>query len=159
MRLSTQRALLSPPRGRARRRLAWSREDGQSLVEFALMLPVLLLILTGIIKFGLMFNNYITLTDAARSGARALALDRGMQGNPCAPAIQQALGTATPALNANNISITTSFSGSETCMTGVGWFQGDQATMTASYGCDLTILGINLYPGCTLTASATEAIE
>jgi len=158
MRLSTQRALLSPLRGRAGRRAAWRREDGQSIVEFALVLPVLLLILTGILKFGLMFNNYITLTDAVRNGARTLALGRGMQGNPCAPAILQTEGSAT-SLNLPDGAIKTVFSGSETCMTGVGWFQGDQATLSATYGCDLTIFGINLYPGCTLNASATEAIE
>ena len=159
MRLSNQpRALLSP-HGRAGRRPAWRREDGQSLVEFALMLPVLLLILTGILKFGLMFNNYITLTDSVRNGARTLALGRGMQGNPCAPAILQAEGSASPTINLPDGAFTTQFSGAETCMTGIGWFQGDQATLTGTYGCDLTILGIDFYPGCHLTVSATEAIE
>ncbi len=43
---------------------------GQSLVEFALVLPPLLLILLGIIQFGFIFNSYVTLTNAAREGAR-----------------------------------------------------------------------------------------
>jgi len=128
MRLSNQqRAMRGPLHGRAGRR--WRREDGQSLVEFALMLPVLLLILTGILKFGLMFNHYITLTDAVRSGARTLALGRGLPGNPCAPAVLQAEGSAT-GLNLQDGDLATTFSGAETCMTGQGWFQGDQATMT-----------------------------
>jgi len=164
MRLSTQRPLLSPSRGRAGRRSAWRREDGQTLAEFALVLPVLLLILTGILKFGLMFNNYITLTDSVRSGARTLALGRGLSGNPCAPAILQTENSASPTLHLADSDIQVgpeygSFSGAETCMTGVGWVQGDQATLTARYSCDLTVLGINFFPGCTLTASATQAIE
>lgn len=43
---------------------------GQSLVEFALVLPVLLLLLLGIMEFGLMFSNKLTLVNAAREGAR-----------------------------------------------------------------------------------------
>ncbi|MDV3429335.1 MAG: pilus assembly protein [Bacillota bacterium] len=43
---------------------------GQSLVEFALILPVLILIILGIIEFGWLLNGQITLTNAAREGAR-----------------------------------------------------------------------------------------
>jgi len=45
-------------------------EDGQSLVEFALVLPVLLLLLCAIIDFGWLYYNQITLNNAAREGAR-----------------------------------------------------------------------------------------
>lgn len=51
------------------RRLALD-DDAQSLVEFALLLPVLLYILMGIIQFGLIFNAYVTLSNAVREGAR-----------------------------------------------------------------------------------------
>ena len=47
---------------------------GQALVEMALILPVLLLIIFGIIEFGRIFNAHITLTHASREGARAGAL-------------------------------------------------------------------------------------
>jgi hypothetical protein len=50
-------------------------EAGQSLVEFALVLPVLLLILLGIIQFGAVFNSLITLNAAAREGARLMAAE------------------------------------------------------------------------------------
>lgn len=43
---------------------------GQSLVEFALVLMPLMLILLGIIQFGFIFNAYVTMTNAAREGAR-----------------------------------------------------------------------------------------
>ena len=47
---------------------------GQSLVETALVLPVLLLIMTGIIDFGLLFNNYLVVSNASREGARSAAV-------------------------------------------------------------------------------------
>jgi Flp pilus assembly protein TadG len=45
-------------------------ERGQTMVEFAIVLPVLCLLLFGAIQFGILFNNYVTITDAARAGAR-----------------------------------------------------------------------------------------
>jgi Flp pilus assembly protein TadG len=47
-----------------------TRESGQSLVEFALVLMPLLLILLGIIQFGFIFNTYVTITNSAREAAR-----------------------------------------------------------------------------------------
>lgn len=44
--------------------------DGQSLVEFALVLPILMLLILGMIEFGWILNGKITLTSAAREGAR-----------------------------------------------------------------------------------------
>ena len=49
-------------------------ESGQSIVEFALVLPVLMLIVVGIVEFGWLFNGKITLTSAAREGARVAAI-------------------------------------------------------------------------------------
>ena len=45
-------------------------EHGQSLVEFALVLMPLFVILLAIIQFGFIFNSYVTITNAAREGAR-----------------------------------------------------------------------------------------
>lgn len=45
-------------------------EKGQALVEFALVLPLLLTLLCGIIDFGWLYYNQITLNNAAREGAR-----------------------------------------------------------------------------------------
>lgn len=45
-------------------------EKGQAMVEFALILPLLLTLLCGIIDFGWMYYNQITLNNAAREGAR-----------------------------------------------------------------------------------------
>jgi Flp pilus assembly protein TadG len=43
---------------------------GQALVEFALVVPILLLLVFGIIEFARAWQTYQTLTDAAREGAR-----------------------------------------------------------------------------------------
>jgi Flp pilus assembly protein TadG len=50
---------------------AGSPARGQSLVEFALVLVPLLVLVLGIIQFGLIFNSYVTMTNAAREGARS----------------------------------------------------------------------------------------
>lgn len=44
---------------------------GQSLVEFVLILPLLLIFLFGVIEFGLVFYNKAVITNASREGARA----------------------------------------------------------------------------------------
>ena len=58
------------PRSGATRIGARAPRRGQSLVEFALVLVPLFMILLGIIQFGFVFNAYVTLTNAAREGAR-----------------------------------------------------------------------------------------
>jgi Flp pilus assembly protein TadG len=47
-----------------------SRQAGQEAVEFALLLPVLLLVLVGILDLGRLFHAAITIANAAREGAR-----------------------------------------------------------------------------------------
>ena len=51
-----------------------SGEKGTSAVEFAIILPILVMLVFGIFEFGLAFNNYIALTHAAREGARLAAV-------------------------------------------------------------------------------------
>ncbi len=53
---------------------AATADRGAAAVEFALLLPVLLLIVFGIIDFGRALNAQITLTQAAREGARLAAV-------------------------------------------------------------------------------------
>ena len=64
------------------------------MVEMALVLPVLLLVLTGILTFGLAFNNYVILTEATSVGARALAISRGATTDPCATASSAVIAAA-----------------------------------------------------------------
>ena len=53
----------------------WHRgQDGQGLVEFALILPLLLLLVLGTVDLGMGFKTYIALTNAAREGARYISI-------------------------------------------------------------------------------------
>ena len=59
-----------PRAGRTGRRFGLDPR-GQSLVEFALILPLLLAFLFGIVELGILLNVYIGMTNMAREGARA----------------------------------------------------------------------------------------
>jgi hypothetical protein len=48
---------------------------GQSIVEFAILLPLLIMMLSGLIEFGFMLNYYLDIIDAAREAARFAAND------------------------------------------------------------------------------------
>jgi hypothetical protein len=53
---------------------ALPREAGQSLVEFAIILPLLLMIVLGAVDLGMGFKTYIALTNASREGARWISI-------------------------------------------------------------------------------------
>src|SRR5262245_33802491 len=57
---------------RLRRRVR--SERGAELIEFALTLPLLLLLVLGIIEFGFLFQEYEVVTNAAREGARIASM-------------------------------------------------------------------------------------
>jgi hypothetical protein len=50
------------------------RDRGAAAVEFALVLPILLLVIFGLIDFGRLLNAQVKTTEAAREGARAAAV-------------------------------------------------------------------------------------
>jgi Flp pilus assembly protein TadG len=52
----------------------WVSEEGAQLVEFAIVLPLLLLVVLGIAEFGFIFQRYEVVTNAAREGARIAVL-------------------------------------------------------------------------------------
>jgi len=55
------------------------REHGASAVEFALVLPILVLLVFGIITFGIVFARSQGMEAAAREGARMASLGRGVE--------------------------------------------------------------------------------
>jgi Flp pilus assembly protein TadG len=55
-------------------RSIWKRQEGQSLVEFALVIPIFVLFLFGIIEFGRLWECMNAMTSAAREGARVAAV-------------------------------------------------------------------------------------
>jgi len=48
----------------------WRSERGAELIEFALIAPILIFIIAGIVDFGMMFRTFEAVTNAAREGAR-----------------------------------------------------------------------------------------
>lgn len=85
-----------------RRLKLFKNEEGQSLVEFALVLPILMLILLGIIEFGWLFNAKITMTSAAREGARVYAI-KGNEADFCV-LVMEAVTDATGNLLVSDLS-------------------------------------------------------
>ena len=70
----------------------WRSERGAAAVEFALVVPVLLALLLGIVEFGRAYNVQISVTHAARETARHMAIhqewgDAVTQGISAAPAV------------------------------------------------------------------------
>ena len=71
-----------------------SRERGQALVEFALIAPLFLLIVVGIIQFGIGLNYWLDLNRIANQGARWAVVNKypGCGGTPpCSPTLKQHL--------------------------------------------------------------------
>jgi Flp pilus assembly protein TadG len=62
---------------------------GQALAEFALILPVLFLLIAGIIEFGRGWNIKQAVTDAAREGARWAVVDDGGAAQNATPIIDK----------------------------------------------------------------------
>ncbi|MGY1811056.1 TadE/TadG family type IV pilus assembly protein [Blastococcus sp. SYSU D00669] len=79
-------------------------ERGASAVEFALIAPLLVLLVIGIVEFGHAFQVHGQLSAAAREGVRAMAL----QNDPAAAraAVRNATSTLDPAVTDAQISIT-----------------------------------------------------
>jgi Flp pilus assembly protein TadG len=89
---------MNPPPSGGRK----TRDRGSAAVEFALVLPLLLLIVFGIIDFGRALNAQITLTQAAREGVRLAALgDTGA-------AIQARAAAAAPGLSGVTVTVAAS---------------------------------------------------
>jgi hypothetical protein len=76
--------------GKSRRGRRGDREDGQALIEFALILPLFLMIVVGIIQFGVALNFWLDLQRVANQGARWAAVNCGQSAStpgsdPCLP--------------------------------------------------------------------------
>jgi Flp pilus assembly protein TadG len=78
------------------------KEKGAVAVEMAIVLPLLLLILLGIIEFGRALNVQVSLTQAAREGARYAAIHHGEPGFD----VQATALAAAPALSGLSVSVT-----------------------------------------------------
>jgi Flp pilus assembly protein TadG len=123
-------------------------ERGQTLVEFAALLPVLCLLLFGIIQFGVTFHDYITVTDASRVGARKAAVSR-LGGDMGASAEAAALEAAT-SLDDDLVSASCDSDDWDT--------PGSDVSCTVTYPYSIDVLGLVVADG-TLTSVTTERLE
>jgi Flp pilus assembly protein TadG len=130
-------------------------EEGQSVVEFAIVMPFLVFLLLAICQFGLAMYNYISVTDAVRVGARKAAVSR------TAPSTCQAAKDAIQATLStdqwNNIS------GNITCTPATPGATGSSFTVSTSYPITIGLPPIFGLPAFNYTgnmpASATERLE
>jgi Flp pilus assembly protein TadG len=150
-------------------RLRDGGEDGSSLIEFAVCMPVLLLILTGTFAFGIALNNYLMLTNATTIGAQQLSISRGQTTDPCATT-SSAIIAASPLLKATSFNFayvingvsysgTSCSSGSTTTGAAGNLLQGVSAKVTVTYPCNLAVYGANIVPNCSLKAQLTEMVQ
>jgi Flp pilus assembly protein TadG len=121
-------------------------ERGQTMVEFALVVPLLFLVLFGIIQFGITFKNYVALTDAVRSGARVGAVSR-LAVDPVAATTNQ-VNTAAGDLAASGMKVKVTSD----------WIHGDDVVVSATYPYSISLFGVVVASG-TLSSTTTERVE
>ena len=126
------------------------REDGQAIAEMALVLPILLMVILGIVQFGIAFNNYITLTDATRAGARKASVSRfsGDFGAAAKSLVVKDAGN----LDKSKLNVSVD-------VTSGNWSTpGSTVSVTATYPYSIDILGMTLKAG-TLSSTENERLE
>jgi Flp pilus assembly protein TadG len=127
-------------------RISQKRQQGQTLTEFAMVLPLLALLLFGVIQFGIVFHQYVTLTDAVRAGGRQGAVSRDLS-NPQGRVIDRVRTSAADLDSAKlGVTVTSTF------------VQGSDVQVVATYPYNISLLGIVVKSG-TLRAQTTERVE
>lgn len=118
------------------------------MVEFALVIPILCVVLFGVIQFGILYKNYVTLTDATRVGARKAAVSRH-EADPVGVTVAKVESAASGLdLAKLDVSVTAS----------PPWDHGDDVTVTATYPYSVSLLGFVVAAG-DLKATTTERVE
>jgi Flp pilus assembly protein TadG len=123
-------------------------EQGQTMTELALVLPILVVLLFGIIQFGITFNNYVTLTDAVRAGARKAAVSRNSSdpAGACRTQVLNSAGSLDTSVLDDNLSCSST------------WAAGSDVTVYADYPYDITLLGWAVFSG-KLKSEMKERVE
>jgi Flp pilus assembly protein TadG len=128
------------------RKIELRSEQGQSLTEFALALPILALLLFAVIQFGIVFNNYVTLTDATRAGARKAVVVR-RDGNRV-PLTVAAVRNSADDLDQGDLDVYVESS----------WEPGSDVKVNATYPYRISLLGMVVKSG-RLSSTTTERVE
>ena len=121
-------------------------EQGQSMVEAAIVIPILCMVLFAIVQFGITFNNYLTLTDSVRAGAREASVSR--EASDPVGATVSAVRSSASDLNQSNLTVSVTSA----------WTPGSDVTVTAKYPYSISLMGIVINSG-NLASSTTERVE
>ncbi len=121
-------------------------ERGQTMAEFAVVLPVLVFVLFAIMQFGIAFNNYVTLTDAVRAGARQGAVSR--RASDPAGVTSDRVRAAAATLNTSQLNISVSSN----------WQPGSTLTVSATYPYSISLFGLVVKSG-QLDTTVVERVE
>ncbi len=150
------------------------------MVEFAIVLPLLLVVLVGIVQFAIFFYQYVIVENAAATGLRTFLMNKPLFSTTCTGSTPysstvSAIQTATGGLDWSSVTYSMSANGSPcatdaACSTNLcnalllaGPFSTAQtASVTVSYPC-LTLLPASwapsFCPGGTLTATNTQNVH
>lgn len=120
-------------------------EQGTAAVEFALVLPLLLVITLALVQVGLLVRDRLLVESAARAGARAASLA------PDTAAIRRAATEAAPDLDAGAMRVGVARTGT----------QGDPVTVTVDYrsAVRVPLVGWLFGSGVSMHAQATDRQE
>jgi Flp pilus assembly protein TadG len=102
-----------------------------------MVLPLFVVLLFAIIQFGIAFNNYVTLTDAARAGARKAAVSR-QSGDPagdCKSAVLAAADNLDKSVLSPRVQCISS------------WAPASDVEVDATYPYEITLFGIPVFSG------------
>ncbi len=140
-----------------------SSERGAAVVEFAMLAPVLFLLLIGTFQFGILINQYIQVAEATRVGGRTLAISRGA--TTPVTAAKNAFYASAPSLSQNNLTFTMTVNGTPcsvdfNCKSTMDGAQGTQASITVSYNaCGAFVFGKEYMPNCNLSSTTSMRVE
>lgn len=120
-------------------------ERGSAAVEFALLLPILLLVLLALVQVGVVARDQLVLTQASRAGAREAAVDGSVE------AVHEAVRSAASGLAAERLTIDVAWTGE----------RGDPVTVSLAYELPMAspLAGWLLPETVTLRSSATMRQE
>lgn len=133
------------------------KDEGAQLVEFAILLPLLLLVLLGIVEFGWIFAQNLDVRHGAREGARLAAVNYPVGQLPSPPARTSGQTDTIVAEICDRMDTTSNVEVSMTSTGGVG----DEATVTVEALAD-TLTGFldwAISPSLTLSSTVTIRVE
>lgn len=108
-------------------------ERAQATVEFAMILPILCLILFAVVEFGMAFWTYQQVSAAASEGARRAAVSRTYGNRDVL--VRDAARAASPGLTASNLNVATTST----------WNPGDPVRVVVTYPESISIMGVSMF--------------